>query len=197
MSTTTRTRRSCCATGMVALVTGVAAWLPAAAQDDLTVEVGECVELATPEERLACFEAQVEAARQQRSGPEGRRAAEPRAVPPAAEPQVEAARVPERNSAAEERAEPRERRTRREERGPRGGDPEQAEVVAKIAALRETVPNQYLITLDNGQVWRQTRPTAYALREGADVRLYSTQWGDSFRLTIPERGGYVQVERVR
>ncbi len=187
---------------MAALVTGVAALWPAAAQEDLTVEVSECVELATPEERLACFEALVEAARQQRSAPQGRRAAEPRAVPPAAAPpraapQIEAARVPERSQAAEERSEPGERRNRRADRGPRGGDSEEAEVVAKISALRETVPNQYVITLDNGQVWRQTRPTAYPLRPGADVRLYSTQWGDSFRLTMPERGGYVQVQRVR
>ena len=192
---------------MAALVTGVAALWPAVAQEDLTVEVSECVELATPEERLACFEAQVEAARQQRSSSQGRRAAEPRAVPPAAAPpraappaaapQIEAARVPERNQAAEQRSESGERRNRRDDRGPRGGDSEEAEVVAKISALRETVPNQYVITLDNGQVWRQTRPMAYPLRPGADVRLYSTQWGDSFRLTMPERGGYVQVQRVR
>src|SRR5436189_153815 len=38
---------------------------PAIAQDSkgLTVDVGDCVALEKPEERLACFEAQVEAAR--------------------------------------------------------------------------------------------------------------------------------------
>jgi hypothetical protein len=175
--------------------------------EDLTVEVGECVELATPEERLACFEAQVEAARRERAGSEERRraaessrtapedrrrVAEPSAGAAPPEPQTEAARAAERDRAAEER------RSRREQRGPRGGDPEAAQVVANVAELRETVPNSYLITLDNGQVWRQPRPMASPLRPGAEVRLYSTNWGDSYRLTMPEHGGgYIQVERVR
>ena len=59
------------------------------------------------------------------------------------------------------------------------------------------MPNAYLITLDNGQVWRQTVPMSYRLREGAEVRLYPSQWGDGYRLTDDNLRGYIQVERVR
>jgi hypothetical protein len=206
MATKRRTRCELCAMTMAALVAVVAALRPAMAQetDNLTIEVAECVELATPEERLACFEAQVEAARPERAASEnrrraaepsrpatddGRRADEPSAGAPSAEPRVEPARAADRTRSSERR---------REQRGPRGGDPDEAEVVARVAALRETLPNSYVITLDNGQVWRQTRPQSYPLRPGAEVRIYPTSWGDSYRLTMPEaRGGYVQVERVR
>ena len=70
-------------------------------------------------------------------------------------------------------------------------------LIAKVVELRETVPNAYLITLDNGQVWRQTQPKYdYSLRPGSDVRIYSSRWR-SFRLTSPQLSGYIQVERVR
>ena len=65
-----------------------------------------------------------------------------------------------------------------------------------MTALRETVPNAYLITLDNGQVWRQTVPQYYPLRPGSDVRIYYSRWR-AYRLTSPERNGYIQVERAR
>lgn len=83
---------------------------------------------------------------------------------------------------------------REEERAERLAQPE---IVATVAALRETVPNSYLITLDNGQVWRQTVPMPYRLREGLEVRLYPSRWGDSYRLTNEQLRGYIQVERVR
>ena len=63
--------------------------------------------------------------------------------------------------------------------------------------LRETVPNSYVITLENGQVWRQMRAKWYPLRLGQRVRVHSTGWGDAYRLTIEETGGFIQVERVR
>jgi len=59
------------------------------------------------------------------------------------------------------------------------------------------VPNTLLITLDNGQVWRQTQPEPYPLRVGHDVRLYSTNWGGAYRLTAANLHGNIQVERVR
>jgi hypothetical protein len=31
---------------------------------------------------------------------------------------------------------------------------------------------------------------------GLEVRLTSTRWGDSYRLTAPEHGGFVQVRRA-
>ena len=58
------------------------------------------------------------------------------------------------------------------------------------------MPNAYLITLDNGQVWRQTVPETYQLRTGMNVRIYYSRWR-AYRLTAPERRGFIQVERAR
>lgn len=151
----------------------------ARAQDagsSVTVDVGECVNLQSPEERFACYERQVGAAR----------TAPPPAPPPGA---------PESASAAEGRPEP-------------AGDPvdatespdktaESQEFVATITALRQTVPNRYVITLDNGQVWRQTYTEWYPLRPGLEVTLRPSRWGGTFSLTAAEHGGFIQVQRVR
>jgi len=156
-------------------------WLARAAlgQDpgSVTIEVGECIELATPEQRLACFEAQVEAARQDPKPAAAARAPEPAAASTAVA--VGAATAEQAGS------------------GSRRDEPETPplEIFAKVTELRETVPNAYLITLDNGQVWRQTRPLSYPLRPGSEVRIYETRWGT--RLTNPEARGFIQVERAR
>ena len=66
-----------------------------------------------------------------------------------------------------------------------------------VTALRETVPNAYLITLDNGQVWRQNRAQEYPLQPGQRVTLHATRWGHSYRLSVASLNGFIQVERVR
>lgn len=175
---------------------------PAGAQQEgLTVEVGQCVDLPTPEQRLACFEAQVEAARRAResSGAAPAPDSEPAAGSVEPAPRVVEARVrPEPQRTASEQGatagEDRGLSRRQQERAERLANPE---IFATVAELRETVPNSYLITLDNGQVWRQTVPMAYGLREGAEVHLYPSRWGDSYRLTDEDLRGYIQVERVR
>ncbi len=75
--------------------------------------------------------------------------------------------------------------------------PERApiEIVATVTELRQTVPNAYVITLDNGQVWRQAHPMPYPLRPGLVVRLRETTFG--YRLSAPELHGQINVERVR
>jgi hypothetical protein len=74
---------------------------------------------------------------------------------------------------------------------------EREEIVATVTAAQEIVPNSYLITLDNGQVWRQTYAESYPLRPGQHVRLWPSKWGRSFRLSADELRGFIQVERVR
>ena len=69
--------------------------------------------------------------------------------------------------------------------------------MATITALRETVPNAYLITLDNGQVWLQNHPQEYLLQPGQRVTLRATRWGHSYRLSGDSLNGFIQVERVR
>jgi hypothetical protein len=53
-----------------------------------------------------------------------------------------------------------------------------------------------VITLDNGQVWRQTVPKNYGLREGIPVRIYYSRWR-AYRLTNEQLKSFIQVERVR
>ena len=174
----------------MAAVVGVAALQRADARRaprTSTVEVGDCAGLASPDARLACFDAQVEAAR--RARPASDSAAR---QPPPARP-----RLPPRlraEPARTDRAGPRLERARGESHAERAA----AGRVSwpRVAELRETVPNSYVITLDNGQVWRQTRPLAYPLREGHEVRIYTTgMFG--YRLTNRELRGFIAVERVR
>jgi len=155
----------------------------ALAQDagGVTVEVSECVSLQAPEERFACYERHVDAAVQQSpaaalpSEPGGR-------VEPAAPPGAPGAAP----AAAAASATP-----------PRGESTEPEEIVATVTALRQTVPNSHVITLDNGQIWRQTYAEWYPLQPGQRVRLRPSKWGGVFRLTADELNGYIQVQRVR
>lgn len=144
---------------IAATLAGAAAIHAAAAQapaETVSVDVSECVKLTTPEERLDCFEKQVQSSRTNPAAPGATSTAPP---PPAS-----------------------------------GEAP--ADIQARIAELRETVPNSYLITLDNGQVWRQTVPKAYPIQAGHPVRIYYSRWR-SYRLTNETLKGFIQVERVR
>jgi hypothetical protein len=145
--------------------------------ENVTVEVGECVDLELPEERFACYEAQVEAALR---ADDQAVTAEPHEHPPV----TQQAEARENASGGDRTTQP-----------PRGQSPQ--EFVGTVTALRETVPNSFVITLDNGQVWRQMRPKWYPLRPGQRVRIYSTNWGNAFRLTAEELNSFIQVERVR
>jgi hypothetical protein len=164
----------------------------------LTVEVGKCVVLESPEERFACYEAQVDAAKTtQRSAPTAAQ------KPPA--PPEPLARVEPPVRAEPPRAEPPPARVEplaRPEPRPRSAaraDERLQEFVGTVTGLRETVPNSFVITLDSGQVWRQTRPDAYyKLRPGQKVRIYQSEGlGRPFRLEAADRNGFIQVERVQ
>lgn len=159
----TRTHLELRIAGIAAVLAAAAASQAAGAQglgEPVNVDVGECVKLTTPDERLACFEKQVQASRT--SQPAAGVPASPSTAPP--------------QSAGRDAAPP--------------------DIEARVAELRETVPNAYLITLDNGQVWRQTVPKAYGLRPGDEVRVYYSKWR-TYRLTNEQLRSFIQVERVR
>jgi hypothetical protein len=207
------------ALAVLVTVLGAAVAPPAVAQDSekLTVEVNDCLAIEKRDERLACFDAQVEAARR-RSPSEGAPAEPNRPAPPAAAapppPPAPAGRsaaapapaAPTRNAESGARTAPpaAEAEAPREGRRSRSGDDfgrkvqaqeAEQEIVATVTDLRETVPNSYVITLDNGQVWRQSVPQRYPLRKGLEVRLRETKFG--YRLTAPQYRGQIPVERVR
>lgn len=176
MTTTKKTKRGLQTGGMPAVFASALVAPLAVAQ--VSIDVSACVDLTTPEERLACFEAQVEAA-----GDAPAEAA-PAATAPA--PSAPAAAAPAATGAPAAASRDRDE----------DNDAPPADIIAKVAELRETVPNSSLITLDNGQVWRQTVPEYYALRPGSDVRIYYSRW-NAYRLTSPALRGFIQVERVR
>lgn len=56
--------------------------------------------------------------------------------------------------------------------------------------------NLLRVTLSSGQVWAQTYPRFYNLREGDDIRIYQEGIGDAFRLATERLNGFIRVERV-
>jgi hypothetical protein len=205
-------------------VVWLGALLPGAASGQesgaITVDATECVKLTSPAERLACFEAGVDDALRERApaaapsapaAPAQRAPAAPAASSrPAAAPTEPAARSsgahtppaapqPARAEPARQRAAEPARSARRDrDRDADAEDSTPTEIVGVIAELRETVPNSYVITLADGQVWRQTRAAPYPLTTGATVRIYEVErWGGSYRLTAVGRKGFIQVAPVR
>ncbi len=176
---------------------GLAGSRAALAQEpgELEIDVAACVDLESDLERFACYERQVEAAR----GTDRAGTADDDDAPAARDPQGSAPEARGSNSAS--RAQQASRAPRADEDfGFRdfSDEPESApELHAVVAALREREPNQYLITLENGQMWHQMRPAKYPLRAGHAVRIYPTRWGSSYRLAAEELSGYIQVERIR
>jgi hypothetical protein len=134
--------------------------------DPLNVDLARCIDLPSDDERFACYQESVDKALAERGS-------STQAPADAADAGSPSAPAPPATNAAE-------------------GD----EIVATIAHLRETIPDVWIITLDNGQVWQMTRAQQYPLRVGLSVRLKSTRWGDSYRLTAPEHGGFVPVRRA-
>jgi len=180
----------------------------------LEIDVADCVGIESPAERFRCYESRVDAALGESSAtaredvptveplPEAEVLQEAESTPAAVPSAPAAGVIGEREIVpgpsadaddfglrpAEDRGDRRARRRR---------DREREELFGVVASLRETVPNSYVITLENGQVWRQVRPSFYPLRPGQTVRIYSTNWGDSYRMSAEELNGFIQVERVR
>jgi hypothetical protein len=176
------------------LLGGLLGLPPALAQDSgsVTVDVGQCVELESAAERRACFGAEVDAVLEAHGTTESDDAS---AVTQGAETdQGETAngeRLARPESPAEDGIETRAVDASRES--------EEADHAyhGTITALRERLPYAYVITLDNGQVWRQVDPKKYPLRTGLEVRIYPSRWGESYRLSGEGTGSFILVRRVR
>jgi hypothetical protein len=146
--------------------------------DPVTIDARRCIGIESPAERLACFEAQVDDALD-----EGQNQTDSPAAPVAA-----AAAAPASSQSAPPKVV--------EVQGDRAA-PSENESVGTIAALRERAPNQYLITLDNGQVWQQRFGQRYPLRVGQRVRIYDSTFGSDQRLQVDGVNGFIQVDRVQ
>lgn len=185
------------------------------AQDNVTIDARQCQKLESPADRLECYERQVNAASPHtQSGAPATPApqAPAPAAPPAsaarsaAPPAAAATAAPVASAHATPATPPNASpaapsapatHSSAEKNSGSGNTTAPSEIVAKVTALSRTVPDAWLITLDNGQVWRQTYPQAYALTPGVQVTLRPSRWGGAFRLTGDGMNGYIQVEKVR
>lgn len=202
-------------TGAVCLITSIGSLalspaVPGQEGKGLSIDVSDCVKLESDLERYACYERHVDAARsaadpaagESQSPPAAPAAPAPTAEPPAHEAPRPAAiptvsigdQAPPRTEKSAPRRSARSLSDAAEESAE---DDQAADIFGTVAALQERVPNAYLITLENGQVWRQMTSERYLLRVGDRVRIYPTHWGKSYRLTVAERHGFIQVQRVR
>jgi len=175
-----RTAATGCAAALI-LATGLCANASAQDADALNVDLAQCVDLDTEQARFECYQERVDAALEHRDSGTQESAAGP------------ASRAAATSTAAAARPNEAARQTDTF----RSNEFESEEIFSTITALQERLPNTWVITLENGQVWAMNQPRRYPLRVGLDVKLYSTQWGTSYRLTSPEHGSFVQVERVR
>jgi hypothetical protein len=157
------------------------AWAPSGhtqAEPRINIDVSECVVLQSDIERYDCYERLTEAAL----------SAQPKAESSDSPPSQAGRAHTAASSASEAGAVPAGRPSERQ-------TPD--EIRSAITELDERRPNEYLITLENGQIWRQSIAKRYPLRVGQDVLVYATRWGDSYRLSAIAANGFIQVERVK
>ena len=186
---------------------------PVMAEQPLTIDVSRCVNIKSAIERLTCYDELADQARQTYSDREAIDLSEPESdsgsdtpVTTIEQESVAAAAVVKSSPAVEqvpvtEKTIDQTNRVAEENFGlpPEKRDDEKdlVELHSTISKLREYIPGRYLITLENGQVWRQMVAERYRLRVGHNVRIYPSRWGKSFRLSAEELKGFIQVERVR
>lgn len=71
------------------------------------------------------------------------------------------------------------------------------ELVDRVAELKLVQHNQWQLTLESGQVWRQMLSRQFNLKAGQDVRIRQIGDGPNYRLSSPQLSGFIQVQRVR
>lgn len=177
--------------------------------DAVMMDASPCLNIVSAIERLACFEEQANAA--QRRGttmpqqdlpvvsiPRSARQ-QPAQTSQQAEPQPAPETPQVLESASITPADSIESNfgLSEEQINPGKAKAPENELIARVATLKELSPNRLLITLENGQAWEQMNSKRFALSEGDDVRIYSTRWGSSYRLSSQSHNGYIQVKRLR
>lgn len=168
----------------------------------ITVDVSSCVNIESHLERLTCYDKQ---AANSKAEPvlEGTAVLEVTSVKPTTA--VEAIAQPVVQSATVLQATVQSTSTgvvTEENFGLAASRKEQekkevVELFSTISALKERVPGRFRITLENGQIWSQKAAERYRLKVGDEVRIYPSGWGSSFRLTVIDKSGFIQVERLK
>jgi hypothetical protein len=168
----------------------------------VVVDLSECVNIVVDHERFACYERRV--AESSRSDSSAAVDADAESRSQASSPSPAPLDLPEpqsleerRSARAAERVQANEERAQRKAARDESPEAEEAGFISSVTQLRETVPNAWLVALDNGEVWEQVDPKPYRLREGMQVRIYRSTWGSSYRLTAPDLNGFIRVRQRR
>ncbi len=69
-------------------------------------------------------------------------------------------------------------------------------LIDSISEVKIIKLNLVEITLLSGQVWQQMIARRFLLREGEEVAIQPNPWGESFRLSVAGRNGFIQVKRI-
>lgn len=150
---------------LVALVTG-----PASAADEIRAALDSCRSLANDAERLACYDRAAGRILAQADAP----APAPAATAPASAAPTAAATTPATAAApaaadnfGRERVQASEETKRQEQQTRAIG-----ELSATVTDIDTRMDGLMTITLDNGQVWRQTRPDSmFRLKTGDRIKI--------------------------
>jgi len=174
----------------------VTATLPAAAADESRAELSACRSLADDAQRLACYDRAVgrwlaqPAVQKPAAAPPAAAAPAATAAAGAAAPAAAAAATAEDNF-GRDRVIAAEESKRREQEARAAG-----ELNATVTALETRMDGLMTITLDNGQVWRQSRPDSmFRLKVGDPVKIQPGSL-KSFILSGPSKRS-TRVSRVQ
>ncbi len=69
-------------------------------------------------------------------------------------------------------------------------------LVDTVTAVKNHQQNILQITLSSGQVWRQMIAQRFLLLEGDKIHIVPSPFGNTFRLTVEGRSGFIQVEKL-
>jgi hypothetical protein len=163
---------------MIALAMSCTSALSAESRPPLPAGMAACAEIPDAVQRATCYDKEVARLRGQGSSP----SASPSPARPAGS--APAATADFGSEALASRSHPAD---------------QPATLEARISALQELQQGVYVITLDNGQVWRQPeRRAAFELKIGDKVTISKATMG-AYRLWLDSRGSkqWVRVVRVR
>lgn len=75
-------------------------------------------------------------------------------------------------------------------------DDDNFELIDTVEDLRQYNRGRIEITLSSGQIWRQSAAKNFHLNEGDEVRIYPSDFGIDYRLSVLGRSGFIQVRRI-
>lgn len=180
------------ATAMTAVM-AAAVSTPVAARG-LPADLLACRDIADADERLACYDRAVERPKEAEAGgaPATRSAESGTAATPA--PRAGGAAETGTLPSAEELFGRDPEAIQREVDRATGREALQ-QIAGEVVELVEIAPDRIAVKLDNGQIWRQTVPGRFFLREGHEVEVRRASLG-SYMLSRAGSNRSIRVERA-